>query len=173
LSLGRRPLSDVFEVKFETLDRRSRQLVKDIAGVEVAIDAFLELVEAPLSALPAAKYRGDIPLTTSPSRTPGGAMNALGRFALQVDSARQCVYLQDTAGARVMPSLPFGYVIKDAPLRLVNPSGVTVATQDQVVPWGGGLVDVNAASPLSCGATSAWVGAPIESAQKAAASTAR
>jgi hypothetical protein len=88
-------------------------------------------------------------------------MNALGRFSVNYDAARRCVYLQGEGGERLLPVWPFGYWATANPLVIYDYEDQPVARPGQVVEFGGGGVDVqHVKAPSSCGAKTAWIGAP-------------
>lgn len=165
LSGGFDEVSGRARVQLEAVDAATREIIENEVGLDVQVDAFIELLDARLEELPLAPARGAFPLVTNPARSSSAMMHALGRFSLHVDREHNCVYLQSTAGddRRVQPLLPFGYAVIDAPLRLVDYDGRVVAVEGELTDWGGGNVGSTAAATAvpDCGAESAWSGAPI------------
>lgn len=153
------------QVGLEAVDAATRKIIESEMGSDVEIDAFIELMDARLEEMPLPPYRGAFPLVTNPARSSTGMMHALGRFSLHADRAQSCVYLQGSGSdeRRVQPLLPFGYAVLDAPLRLVDFDGRVVAAEGETTDWGGGNVGASSAAHArsTCGAASAWSGAPI------------
>jgi hypothetical protein len=145
----------------EVLDAPTLAKLRQEAGDAVLVTAFIRLPEHALDQLPVASQRGDVPLVTETSRN-AGRMNALGRFSVHYDAARHCVYLQDSTGNRLLPVWPFGYWATKNPFVVYDYDDQPVGSPGAVVEFGGGNVDVqHVKAPSSCGAKTAWIGAPL------------
>jgi hypothetical protein len=144
----------------DVLDAPTLARLKQETGDAVVVTAFIELPEHALNRLPAPPQRGDVPLVTQTSRS-AASMGALGRFSVNYDAAGHCVYLQSEGGERLLPVWPFGYWATANPLVIYDFDDQPVARPGQVVEFGGGGVDVqHVKAPSSCGAKTAWIGAP-------------
>jgi hypothetical protein len=88
-------------------------------------------------------------------------MHALGRFSVHYDADGRCVYLKDANGERLLPVWPFGYWATAKPFVVYDYDDQPVARPGEVIEFGGGNVDVqHVKAPSSCGAKTAWIGAP-------------
>ncbi len=163
LSGGFDEVSERLQIQLEAVDAATRKLIESEAGRDVQVHAFIELLDARLKEMPLPPARGVFPLVTNQARSSTG-MHALGRFSLHADRTHHCVYLQGSSGkgSRMQPLLPFGYAVLDAPLRLVDFDGRVVAVEGETTDWGGGNVGTTSAANAAptCGAASAWSGAP-------------
>lgn len=162
LGVGKDELTGRAQVRLEVLDQATRRMIVEELGEDTQIESFLELTEASLAQLPLPRERGDLPLSTSSSRSNEFGMQALGTFALHVDREARCVYFLSPGSAeRVMPVLPFGFQVRDNPVRLLDQDGQIVAREGEPRTYGGGNTSVSPASAaLACGAKHAWVGYP-------------
>lgn len=157
--------SDVLDnrvhVRVESIDPAALSRVRAVGGDALELVGFIELSERPSSELPPPPPRGDLPLVTSPVRSSSAMMHALGHFAVRLDEAQRCVYLEAANGQRLLPLWPFGYAAFTEPLRIVDFDDREVAREGERIPFGGGHVPVPPAlSERACGAASAWSGAP-------------
>jgi hypothetical protein len=136
------------------------QLAREVGGA-VRVAAFIELLapDLELARLPVPAQRGDVALLTGKSR--GGArMSALGIFQVHYDPALRCVYL-GSPEERVLPVWPFGYWATSSPLQIFDYDDNVVARPGEAVRFGGGHVDLqHVQTANTCGATSAFIGAP-------------
>jgi hypothetical protein len=155
-------LENRVRVRVESIDPAQLARVHAIGGDAVGVVSFIELGERSLAELPRPPTRGDVPLITSPLRSSYASMHALGHFAVRLDEAARCVYLEAVHdGGRSLPLWPFGYAAFTAPLRIVDYDDVVVAREGEPLAFGGGSVPVPAALvDRACGAQSAWSGAP-------------
>lgn len=164
LSSSYNSVSGRAQVELEALDAATRKIIEDQVGSEAEIDAFIEVLDAHLQEVPLPPRRGAFPLVTNPARSSSAMMMALGRFSLHADRAQRCVYLKagPGEGTRLQPLLPFGYAVLDEPLRLVDFDGRVVAREGELTDWAGGHVGAPSATDgaATCGAESAWSGAP-------------
>ena len=89
-------------------------------------------------------------------------MQALGHFAVRLDEAARCVYLEaQHNGKRYLPYWPFGYAAFTSPLRIVDYDDQVVARDAEPIAFGGGHLPVPPSlAERACGAESAWSGAP-------------
>lgn len=154
-------LTNRVQLRVEHIDRTTLSRVHAVAGDAAALVSFIELTERPLSELPPPPARGDVPLVTSPLRSSTAMMHALGHFAVRLDEARRCVYLEAQNGERLLPLWPFGYAALTGPLRIVDYDDVEVAREGAPTAFGGGHVPISPElRDYACGAESAWSGAP-------------
>jgi hypothetical protein len=152
-------LTNRVQLRVEHIDRTTLSRVRAVAGVELT--SFIELTERPLADLPPAPARGDVPLVTSPMRSSTAMMHALGHFAVRLDEARRCVFLEADNGERYLPLWPFGYAAFTSPLRIVDFDDVEVAREGTPTAFGGGHLPLSPElRERACGAESAWSGAP-------------
>lgn len=162
-TLGGPDQSRAFSVQLEAVDATLRERLQNEVGVDLFLEYFIELEEHPLHALPAPRERGDFRLETAPARSSRMLWGlASKRMSLHVDRELGCVYLQgEKDEERWVPFLPFGYFVKDHPVRLLNYDGQLVAREGELLAWGGSkLRSKEEARELGCGAKQAWVGAP-------------
>ncbi|MET0413666.1 MAG: hypothetical protein ABW217_20320, partial [Polyangiaceae bacterium] len=154
-------LANRVQLRVESIDRAALSRVRAAGGDAVELISFIELAERALAELPAPPARGDVPLITSPLRSSTAMMQALGHFAVRLDEARRCVYLEAQNGERLLPLWPFGYAAFTGPLRIVDYDDVEVAREGAAIAFGGGHVPLSPAlAARACGAQSAWSGAP-------------
>jgi hypothetical protein len=138
-----------------TLARLNQEL-----GDAVRVLAFLQLSEHAIHQLPAAPPRGDVDLVKETSRS-AASMAALGRFSVHYDAVQRCVYLQDGSGERLLPVWPFGYWATAKPFMVYDYDDQPVARHDEVIEFGGGGVEIrHIRATNTCGAKTAWIGAP-------------
>ncbi len=148
-------------VPIEALDPAGRAELDAIPGVVAA--AFIELIDRPLSDLPAFQptVTGTIDLITSSSRSDGG-MEALGTFTLQYDAEANCLFYDEELG-RTTIVWPFGFTASliDGVAAVFAPNGDVVATAGVAVQMGGGWVGdaplTNVLGDNRCGATNVFV----------------
>jgi len=144
----------------EVLDAPTRAKLTQEVGEAVLVLAFIQLPEHAIHQLPVAPPRGDVALVTQTSRS-AASMAALGRFSVNYDAAQRCVYLEGGSGERILPVWPFGYWATANPLVVYDYDDQPVAGPGKVVEFGGGGVDVvHVQAASSCGAKTAWIGAP-------------
>jgi len=155
--------SNRLELRLEHSDAALLERVRQLARVDVDVESFIELTAGSLAELPEAPSQGDIPLLTSPQRWSYGGMHALGHFAVRLDTAARCVYLEDARGRRVLPFWPHGYFARSGPLRVFDFDGREVSKAGALQPFAGGhlaLEELAQRPGETCGAVSGWSGTP-------------
>lgn len=154
------------EVPFEVLDQAGRQAL-DALGPVIAVP-FLDLLDRPLSSLPAGRAlgEGDVQIVTADSRSTVG-MAALGTFTLGYDATQNCVFAMRFDDRRVVLIWPYAYTARRVGEVAVvfDPRGEEVARTGSSISLAGGGGEFTAPGVVvedarRCGATEFWIVAP-------------
>lgn len=147
------------EIDTDVIDSATLALLDDRYGDLVQVTSFIVVLDQTVDHLPTQVpvVEGDIDIPTNPVRTSAGMAALMGSVVLRYDRPGNCLYIEDTDGARVVIVWPFGFSAHTGdPAAVYDPAGNIVARVGVPFDIGGGEGGMIPDAP-PCRADRLWI----------------